>query len=162
MGPLRRTRGSAKARVERGLRAIGSSPEIVAGLADLRRQVAENTENIKQSRVFTEAVSGQIEEIAHEVAALSALVRQEPDCSTAEHDLAKKLSKLSLTIANLAEGFHLQHITVGQLELRIDRLAGAVLDEVAMQRRMEVIEDRLLAQGSTAGQPSEIDPPSSV
>jgi len=43
----------------------------------------------------------------------------------------------------LTQGVHLERNAVGQLELRLERLAGSILDETALHRRLQILEDRV-------------------
>ena len=58
--------------------------------------------------------------------------------------MEREISKLRASVADLGERVHLEHDIIGHLGSRFERLAGSIMDETALGRRLERIENRML------------------
>jgi methyl-accepting chemotaxis protein len=148
MGLRERTSRSARHLVREALRSVGPSTELLVDLAGLRQQVEANTQQIEQTRMLLEVTIRRMDEVAQQVDAFASTLRAQNasqlEWSGSMQDMDRRLSKLGDAVGSLGERFNLHHIAMGHLESRVERLGGSILDETALQRRLERIEDRLL------------------
>lgn len=141
MGLNRRASSRAKHVVKEALRAVGPSPDLIADLGQLREKVEANSAQV-------DATGRRLEDLVRSLDELVKMVRELPpaalEASPAVHGLDAKVSGLGQLVTGLAEQVHLDHVRLGELEERLDRVAGSIQDEMALERRLERIEDHIV------------------
>jgi len=105
------------------LRSVGPSPELVADLASLQQTV--------------EASSRSIENLVRQVNALAEAVGG-----------LEAARNLTATVTGLSERVHAHEQELRDIEQRLAAFGGSVLDDMAVERRLRSIEDRLLETGA--------------
>lgn len=128
-GLLRRGSSKTKRAVREVLRSIGPSPELVADIALLRNQIQVD--------------SGRLDDLVRRV---DALAREVESFRVVRDELAVQhipLSDLSGTVVGLSERVHLHEQELKEVRRKIERIGGSVLDDMALDRRLRSIEDRM-------------------
>ncbi len=112
------------------LRSIGPSPELIADLHSLRSQVETN--------------SGRVDKLVEEVASLAEAVTALEAARDEDKQTFAPLTNLAGTVVGLSERVHAHEQELRQIQVKLEQFAGSVLDELAVDRRLRVIEDRIL------------------
>lgn len=130
-GLLRRGSGKTKRVIREVLRSIGPSPELVGDLALLRNQVQVDSGRLDDLATRVDALAREVESFR--------VVRDE----LSAHHIP--VSDLSGTVVGLAETVHIHEQALKEVRRKIERIGGSVLDDMALDRRLRSIEDRMSA-----------------
>lgn len=143
-GLLRRRSANTKRLIKAALRSVGPSPELVVDLERLRNQVQLN--------------AGRIDDLARRVDSLTSAVaslRTAREEILAEHNAVPELSG---TVVGIGERVHIHEQELKEIRREVERFGGSVLDDMAVERRLRNIEDRLGSSESTGTEPAETAP----
>lgn len=124
-------RGGRRTRhlIKEALRSVGPSPELVLEMASLRKQIEANANNIEDLSTRMAALAKEVESFRE--------IRNE----FSVHHIP--LSDLSSTVVGLTERVHAHEQELRETEREIQRIGGSILDDMALDRRLSRIEDRL-------------------
>jgi len=120
------------------LGSLGPGPEKAPELAEIRGELADLSSRLHRLE-GTMAVSKE----------------GSGDVSEASQVVSAELQRIGAELAAVLDVVHVHQERLAQLEYGLERFAGSVLDQSALERRMSNLEDQLLAsaQGTTASRP---------
>jgi len=120
------------------LGSLGPSPERAPELAQIRGELADLSSRL------------------HRLEDTMAVYKEgSGDTSEASQVVSAELQRIGAGLAAVLDVVHVHQERLAQLEYGLERFAGSVLDQSALERRMSNLEDQLLAsaQGTTASRP---------
>src|SRR5947209_899017 len=132
---LRRTASTqAKRVVKRALRPLAARLRVVIDRVDSHLAEA----SITDTRRRIDRLTVQIDELAR------MLRDPNPPIEAVQH-LERGLTHMREMVLGIGERVHSQQVMLDELQFRFERLAGSVLDGMAVERRLQNIEDRVVA-----------------
>lgn len=128
--------------IKGALRAMGPSPELLVEIQGLRDQVRADSARI-------DALVERVDSLASDSASLLAL---RDGFSSAQ----VTVPQLAGNVGGLMDRVHIHEMEIRDIRRDLERFGGSVQDSMAVERRLQSIEDHLSSAGPPAtGSPSQ-------
>jgi chromosome segregation ATPase len=121
--------------VKRAMRSVGANPASALEVAQLRLQVND--------------LSNELRTLA---SALDDHRQREGDLIESAELLRSEVARLAESVAGALHRIHLHEMQIAQLDKTVERLGGSIQDEVALDRRLARIEDRVSDPAEPVGE----------
>lgn len=122
-----------------------SKPEVLAALQSIRDAVSSSAEQ-------TASLVERVERLEAVVAAGVPLGSDDHPSSDDVRALESGVAHLGRIIAGTGETVHKHEAQIEDIRTRLERLQGALLDQVALDRRLAGLEDKIASIGTDGGQ----------